>query len=123
MFGLGVTEIILILVVALVIVGPDKLPELARTIAKGFNEFKRTTNDIKRTIDFTSEPEERKRREPGEDEVLEEEPKDEVEEESKEPKKAAPKKATTKKATAKKPTAKKAAPKKRVVNKKEEGAP
>lgn len=55
MFGIGVTEILLILIVALVIVGPEKLPELARTIAKGFNEFKRTSNDIKRTIDWDGE--------------------------------------------------------------------
>lgn len=57
MFGIGVTEILLILIVALVIVGPEKLPELAKTIAKGFNEFKRTSNDIKRTIDWDGEAE------------------------------------------------------------------
>jgi Tat protein translocase TatB subunit len=54
MFGIGVTEIILILIVALVIVGPEKLPELVKTVAKGFNEFKRATNDIKRTIEGDS---------------------------------------------------------------------
>ncbi len=136
MFGIGVTEIILILIVALVIVGPEKLPELARTIAKGFNEFKRTTNDIKRSIDFDSEPEERKRREPSEDETPKEEPKDEVveekikeiEEESEEVvsrKKAAPKKkvakAPKKAATKKAPVKKSAVKKKSVKKKKDEG--
>ncbi|MEE9543292.1 MAG: twin-arginine translocase TatA/TatE family subunit [Thermodesulfobacteriota bacterium] len=54
MFGIGITEIILILIVALVIIGPEKLPELAKTIGKTFNEFKRTSNDIKRTFDLES---------------------------------------------------------------------
>ena len=51
MFGIGVTEVLLILIVALIFIGPEKLPELARTIGKTFNEFKRTSNDIRRTIE------------------------------------------------------------------------
>ncbi len=47
MFGIGMTEIILILALALIIIGPDKLPEIARTLGKGFADFKRQTDDMK----------------------------------------------------------------------------
>ncbi|MFQ5441144.1 MAG: twin-arginine translocase TatA/TatE family subunit [Thermodesulfobacteriota bacterium] len=50
MFGIGFAELLVVLVVALLVIGPDKLPEVARTLAKAFNEFKRTTHDIKRTV-------------------------------------------------------------------------
>ena len=56
MFGIGFTEILLILIVGLIVIGPEKLPELAKTIGKAFNEFKRTTNDIKRTIEGKPSP-------------------------------------------------------------------
>lgn len=105
MFGIGVTEILLILIVALVIVGPEKLPELARTIAKGFNEFKRTSNDIKRTIDWDGEGESKVKTEAMAEAA--EEPK----EKAVKPKKKitrAPKK-TAKKATPKKTPKKRAA--------------
>lgn len=44
MFGLGMSEIILLGVLALVVIGPKELPELARTIGRFMNELKRTTN-------------------------------------------------------------------------------
>ncbi len=47
MFGIGLPEIIVILAVALVVVGPDKLPELARSLAKGINELKGSMNQLK----------------------------------------------------------------------------
>lgn len=47
MFGIGLPEMIVILVVALVVVGPDKLPELARSLAKGINELRSTMNQLK----------------------------------------------------------------------------
>jgi len=50
MFGIGFEELLVVLVVALLVIGPDKLPEVARTLAKAFNEFKRTTHDIKRSV-------------------------------------------------------------------------
>ena len=50
MFGIGFSEVIVILVVALLIIGPDKLPEVAKTLAKVYNEFRRATQDIKDSV-------------------------------------------------------------------------
>ena len=50
MFGLGLTEIIIILVVALLVVGPKKLPELAKTLGRSMGEFRRTADDFKESI-------------------------------------------------------------------------
>ncbi len=46
---LGTTELIVILLVALVLFGPRKLPEMGRTLGKSLAEFKRATDDFKRT--------------------------------------------------------------------------
>lgn len=48
MFNLGPWEVGLILVVALIVVGPGKLPEVAKAIGKGMNEFKRATAGYKK---------------------------------------------------------------------------
>ncbi len=50
MFGIGTTELLVIFVVALIILGPKKLPEIARTLGKGFAEFRRVSTDFQRTI-------------------------------------------------------------------------
>ncbi|MEA1923378.1 MAG: twin-arginine translocase TatA/TatE family subunit [Pseudomonadota bacterium] len=50
MFGIGITEIIIILVVALLVVGPKKLPELAKTLGRGLAEFRRTADDFKASV-------------------------------------------------------------------------
>ena len=47
--SLGTTELLVILVVALVLFGPRKLPELSRSLGKSLNEFKRAGDDFKRT--------------------------------------------------------------------------
>ncbi|MBN1957053.1 MAG: twin-arginine translocase subunit TatB [Desulfuromonadales bacterium] len=58
MFGIGMTEMIIIAAVALVVLGPKKLPDLARSLGKGFAEFKRATNELKNTIDLETRKEE-----------------------------------------------------------------
>jgi sec-independent protein translocase protein TatB len=47
MFGIGLPEMILILALALIVVGPDKLPDLARSMAKGLMELKKTAEGLK----------------------------------------------------------------------------
>lgn len=51
MFGIGLPELILILGVALIVVGPEKLPEMAKSIAKGMLELKKTASSLKESFD------------------------------------------------------------------------
>ena len=63
MFGIGLPELILIMAVALIVVGPEKLPELARGLAKQLVELKKAANVLKETLnegdhdDSTGDPE------------------------------------------------------------------
>lgn len=50
MFGIGMPELLLILAVALIVLGPKKLPEMARALGRGLAEFRRTTDDMKREL-------------------------------------------------------------------------
>jgi len=50
MFGIGLPEMIVILAVALIVVGPEKLPDLARSVAKWMFELKRTVNQVKDSL-------------------------------------------------------------------------
>ncbi|MCZ6767926.1 MAG: twin-arginine translocase TatA/TatE family subunit [Acidobacteria bacterium] len=49
MWNLGFPELVIIFIVALVIFGPRKLPELGRSLGKGLSEFKKASNELKRT--------------------------------------------------------------------------
>ena len=46
MFGIGWQELLIIAIVALLVVGPNKLPDLAKSLGKGFREFKKATDDM-----------------------------------------------------------------------------
>ena len=98
MFGIGLPELIVIAIIALLVVGPKKLPELAKSLGKGFTEFKKAaeevTQNVKETLkpddikqevdDFKNsllfgkkeEPEEHKQASPAEGEKREQSPKD-----------------------------------------------
>ena len=52
MLNIGPQELILILIVALVVVGPQRLPELGRTIGKTLREFRKIQDDVKDTLKF-----------------------------------------------------------------------
>jgi Tat protein translocase TatB subunit len=49
-FGIGMQELLVILVVALLFIGPKKLPEMARSLARGLGELRRVSDDFKHTI-------------------------------------------------------------------------
>lgn len=51
MGNLGMPELLLILVLALLLFGPKKLPEIGKQLGKGLGEFKRASNDLKRSIE------------------------------------------------------------------------
>jgi TatA/E family protein of Tat protein translocase len=55
MFGIGMPEMLVILALALIIIGPKKLPDLAKSLGRAMREFKRATNEFKETIQLDSE--------------------------------------------------------------------
>jgi len=60
MFGIGMQELIIIAIIALLVVGPKKLPDLAKSLGKGFSEFRRAadgvTEDIKDAVKVDEKP-------------------------------------------------------------------
>jgi len=60
MFGIGTSEILVILLIALLILGPKEIPKVARTIGRGIRELQRAKDDLSKTIDFEMNEEEYK---------------------------------------------------------------
>ncbi|MDX9788626.1 MAG: twin-arginine translocase TatA/TatE family subunit [Desulfobacterales bacterium] len=50
MFGIGMPEMLLIMAVALIIIGPKKLPDLAKSLGRAIGEFRKATSDLKDSI-------------------------------------------------------------------------
>jgi TatA/E family protein of Tat protein translocase len=60
MFGsIGMPELIVILVIALIIFGPRKLPELGRSLGRSLSEFRRASNELRQTLDDEIKQEQR----------------------------------------------------------------
>ena len=65
MFGsIGMPELMIIFVIALIIFGPRKLPELGRSMGRSLSEFKRASNELRSTLDEEIKIEEKESAEP-----------------------------------------------------------
>jgi TatA/E family protein of Tat protein translocase len=52
MFGIGVPELLIIMAIALIVIGPKKLPDLAKSLGRALNEFKKATREFKDSMDI-----------------------------------------------------------------------
>ncbi len=55
MFGIGMPEMLLICAVALIVIGPKKLPDLAKSLGRAFGEFKKATSDLKESLEVDTD--------------------------------------------------------------------
>ena len=77
MFGsIGMPELIIIFVIALIIFGPRKLPELGRSLGRSLSEFKRASNELRQTLDEEIRVEDKKTPTSGETRPAEAVPRD-----------------------------------------------
>ncbi len=61
MFGIGLPELLIIMVIALIVIGPSKLPDLAKALGKGMAEFRKATQEIKNSLDLDEDIQEVKK--------------------------------------------------------------
>lgn len=59
MFGLGTAELLIILSIALIVLGPKELPKMARTLGRGIRELQRAKDDLKKNIEFEDDSDEK----------------------------------------------------------------
>ena len=78
MFGIGMPELLIILGVALLVLGPKKLPEIARSLGRGMAEFRRASTELRNTLTAPLEEPEKQKQPPapapGADDAAEPEP-------------------------------------------------
>jgi len=55
MFGIGMPEMIMILAIALIVLGPQKLPDLAKSLGRAMREFKKATSELKESIEIDTD--------------------------------------------------------------------
>ena len=53
--GVSLPQIVIVLVVALLVIGPKKLPDIAKSLGKGYAEFRRAFGDLKKSVDLTGD--------------------------------------------------------------------
>lgn len=58
MFGIGTSEILIILLLALLVLGPKEIPKIARTLGRGLREIERAKDELKESIEFEIEDKE-----------------------------------------------------------------
>ena len=64
MFGIGMPELLIILGVALLVLGPKKLPEIARSLGRGMAEFRRASTELRNTLTTPLEEPAQQKQEP-----------------------------------------------------------
>lgn len=84
MFGIGMPELLLILGIALIVIGPKKLPDIAKALGKGLAEFRRATDELKTSLHEESQVAETKEKLIKEGKIKEAEETEETTEESEE---------------------------------------
>jgi sec-independent protein translocase protein TatB len=55
MFGIGLPELLVIMVIALIVIGPSKLPDLAKALGKGLAEFRKASQELKESLNLNEE--------------------------------------------------------------------
>lgn len=73
MFGIGTSEILIILLIALLVLGPKEIPKLAKTLGRGMRELERAKNELRESIEFEEEEDTRTAKPSSEDDDSHEE--------------------------------------------------